>query len=297
MVVSQKPPAPGTRDALAVLDARGIPLLRTWRRGAIRLRWTPGGVVARGFLDGRSDGGSGMSKGRLEISNFKLYGLIAGLEGSAWSPGLVTALGLVLGLGACAALAVVEWGAWALVVPGRRPTEAGDDPGPGEPIEARAADGVAPGGDLARGPGGDGPDGPPGPRVRRGAGALRDRVEALGRHGWNVARLDLRGYGRSGGRARRSAVARRTTSAPGSTSLAARVGPPRVVALWGRSMGAAIAVRAAAEDPRVAALVLEAPYVDLEAAIASWLRRARVPLPRLFALLIAAGPRRWPASR
>jgi len=50
VVVSQRPPAPGSSDALAPLDARRI-LLRTWRRGAIRLSWAPGGVVARGFRD------------------------------------------------------------------------------------------------------------------------------------------------------------------------------------------------------------------------------------------------------
>src|SRR5205807_1248752 len=49
IVVSQRPPPPGTRDALAPLEARGIPVLRTWREGAIRLRWTPGGILARGF--------------------------------------------------------------------------------------------------------------------------------------------------------------------------------------------------------------------------------------------------------
>jgi competence protein ComEC len=51
VVVSQRPPAPGSRDPLATLDARGIHLLRTWQRGAIRLRWTRLGIEARGFRD------------------------------------------------------------------------------------------------------------------------------------------------------------------------------------------------------------------------------------------------------
>jgi pimeloyl-ACP methyl ester carboxylesterase len=58
-------------------------------------------------------------------------------------------------------------------------------------------------------------------------------------------------------------------------------------AAWGRSMGAAIATRATADDPRIVALVLEAPYLDLEAAIGGWLRRLRVPMTGLFARLIA----------
>lgn len=51
VVVSQRPPAPGTRDALATLP---IPLLRTWERGAIRLRWTRDGVTASGFRDNQA---------------------------------------------------------------------------------------------------------------------------------------------------------------------------------------------------------------------------------------------------
>jgi competence protein ComEC len=287
VIVSQKPPAPGTRDALAMLDAGGIPLLRTWQRGAIGLRWTPGGVVARGFLDGRSDGRSRISDLKFPISNSRSYGLIAGRGRSAWLPGLVAALGLAVGLGACAAMAVVEWGAWALVAPGRRLIEAGDDPCPGEPIEARGADGARLAGTWHAAPGATGRTVVLVHGFAERPGALHDRVEALRHHGWNVARPDLRGYGRSEGS---------WTSFGGREAgdlrawidvLAARAGPSPVVALWGRSMGSAIAVRAAAEDARIAALVLESPYADLEATIAAWLRRARVPLPRAFALLIA----------
>ena len=50
VVVSQRPPALGT-DALAPLERQGIPLWRTWRDGAVRLRWTSQGIVASGFLD------------------------------------------------------------------------------------------------------------------------------------------------------------------------------------------------------------------------------------------------------
>jgi len=51
VVVSQRAPQPGARDALAPLDARKLPVYRTWRRGAVRMTWTDEGVVARGFLD------------------------------------------------------------------------------------------------------------------------------------------------------------------------------------------------------------------------------------------------------
>lgn len=53
VVASQKPPSAGVADALTPLEARDIVLMRTWRAGAVSLRWTPAGVVASGFLDGR----------------------------------------------------------------------------------------------------------------------------------------------------------------------------------------------------------------------------------------------------
>jgi uncharacterized protein len=59
--------------------------------------------------------------------------------------------------------------------------------------------------------------------------------------------------------------------------------PPLQPVLWGRSMGAAIALRAAALDSRVLALVLEAPMVDLVASTAAVLRRRRLPFPRILA--------------
>ena len=51
-------------------------------------------------------------------------------------------------------------------------------------------------------------------------------------------------------------------------------------------MGATIALKAAAIDPRIKALVLEAPYRDLKSPVAAVLRRLRIPLSRAFARLI-----------
>ena len=42
-------------------------------------------------------------------------------------------------------------------------------------------------------------------------------------------------------------------------------------------MGAAIAMRAASEDDRIAALILEAPYLSLKQSLARWLVLARLP--------------------
>ena len=51
VIVSQRPPLPGSRDALAILESKKVPLLRTWRRGALRISWTNAGILITGFLD------------------------------------------------------------------------------------------------------------------------------------------------------------------------------------------------------------------------------------------------------
>jgi competence protein ComEC len=56
VVVSQRPPTPGSNDALSPLAARRI-LLRTWQLGAIGLKWTGQGVLVRGFRDDRTQWG------------------------------------------------------------------------------------------------------------------------------------------------------------------------------------------------------------------------------------------------
>jgi alpha-beta hydrolase superfamily lysophospholipase len=211
--------------------------------------------------------------------------------------GVVAVTGFALGAIFCAVLAVAEWGAWMLVAPGRSlkvgdtGTAPGSGEGNGEPIEAWTGDGLRLAGAWYRSvspvvPGrtaivihGFAED----PR------GFRDRAEALAKRGWNAAAIDLRGHGQSEGE---------HTSFGGRESddlhawiavVASRVGPGMTLAVWGRSMGAAVALRAAAEDRqgRIAALVLEAPYHDLEAAIEAMIRRFRLPGPRLLAWLIA----------
>jgi alpha-beta hydrolase superfamily lysophospholipase len=207
----------------------------------------------------------------------------------------------VLGLVGVVGLAVVDWAAWVLVLPARRPgsveaqvTFETDPAAPerrlGEPIEAVGADGVRLAGLWH-------PAGRKAGRVvllihgfAEDPSTLLARMEALNRHGWDVAALDTRAHGRSGGD-RGSFGGREAGDVAAwidALTGSGRVGDPGagVVTVWGRSMGAAIALRAAADDPRVAAVVLEAPYLDLVATVGVVLRRKRVPLPRLFAGLV-----------
>ncbi len=256
-------------------------MLRTWQHRAIHLRRFARGVSANGLRAVEAEW-SGPPR-RLPVR-------------AAMIPTLprvsVGILGFAFGAIACGALVVVEWAAWMMVTPGRRLGTAEVEAGFGETIETRAED-------LTRLAGVWVPAQPEDGEDRKGTvlllhgfaeppSAMNGRVEALTRRGWDVAALDLRGYGRSEGDhssfGGREAGDLRTWI----DALAGRIGPGAVVAVWGRSMGAAIALRAAADDPRIGALVLEAPYLDLEETLATLLRRFRLPLPRPLARLALA---------
>ena len=117
------------------------------------------------------------------------------------------------------------------------------------------------------------------------------RASMLNRHGWNVAALHSRAYGNSEGPhasfgGREAADVRAWLDALSDRVAALNPAASFQPALWGRSMGAAIALRTAAEDDRPAALVLESPMVDLDASVAAFLRSRRLPFSRLLARLI-----------
>jgi pimeloyl-ACP methyl ester carboxylesterase len=206
--------------------------------------------------------------------------------------GLVAVAGFVLGALFCLVMAVAEFGAWMLVAPGRRlnARESGAEPDQGEPIEALTADGLRLAGVWY-------------PSVVPASGrtaivihgyaedprGFRDRARSLAARGWNAAAIDLRGHGESEGEHTSFGGREWDDLHAWIDVLAARVGPGMILVVWGRSMGAAVALRAASEDreSRIAALVLEAPYHDLEAAIAVLIRRFRLPWPRVLARLIA----------
>jgi len=283
VVVSQRPLAPRASDALSLVERRGIPLLRTWRMGSIRLRWTTGGITARGFLEERNQQPAWRAQSTLRI--------------------LVGLLGFALGAIACLVLAVVEFGAWALVLPPRSIKDGEDpagNPAAREPqrvverIVVQAGDGAR----LtarwfpAHGPATTGRTVLLLHGFAEASTTLETRRAAtLNRHGWNVASLDSRGYGASDGPhatfgGREAGDVRVWLDA--LSERIARIGPapPFQPALWGRSMGAAIALRAAALDHRPVALVLESPLVDIDASTAVILRKRRLPFPKLLARLM-----------
>ena len=285
VVVSQRPPPAGSRDALALLIPRP---LRTWQLGAIRLAWTKTAIIAHGFLDSEREVSSATHA-------FEFF------LGEPVLSALVSLAGFFFGLLAVAILTVVDWGAWIIVLPSRRPGTLHDqvtfsiDPECaerrlGEPIEVIAADGARLAGIWH----------PADPTSSSGRvvllvhgfaedpSSLGARMEALNRHGWDVAALDVRAHGRSegdrgsfGGREAQDLSTWIDSLSNGKTEPSSAC-----FAVWGRSMGAAIALRAAANDPRIAALVLEAPYLDLEETLVRVLKRKRVPLAKLMGRLL-----------
>jgi competence protein ComEC len=278
VVVSQRPVEPGAADPLRFLDETGHGVRRTGSGGAILLRWSPGGWA----VEVRPDRGI-ETPPRGERSWVRRIAQEIGRHDprfpwrrrSSLASWLAGGVGALLGLAAFGLLAVIEWGAWSLVRPGQKAGAGPVEPSAWQPIEIQADDGARLRG--AWNPGATGRT----VILLHGFGedrsALVGRAEALSRRGWGVALIDSRGRGASGGSwttfgGREAGDVRRWLDA-----LADRAGPGFVPVLWGRSMGAAVAIRAATEDPRIAALVLEAPYAELVESVRTWLRLSRIP--------------------
>ncbi len=225
-----------------------------------------------------------------------------------WPIGFRVAIGLAgFAIGAIlwVVVTIVEFGAWTLVVPprgdGRRRPDGESGPGerPRPPASPNRSRPRRPTACAWRGAG-----------IRLRArwhgsrtvlllhGFAEDpsaweagRASILNRHGWNVAALDSRGYGRSGGLHASFGGREAGDIAAWLDAIAARPAAldPTVAfraAVWGRSMGAAIAMRAAAENPRIAALVLESPMVDLDRSVAGLLRKRGLRCTGVLARLI-----------
>lgn len=265
VIVSQRRPASSAREPLAFLADRGVPVLRTWQSGAVALRWARSGLAVRGFRD-RPD--------TEKPSRAMMAHAVAGLS---WLHVLLALAAFLLGLGLCFALAAIEWGAWILVRPGRRLRPVEHPPGPWEFIEARAGDGTRLVGLWHSGSPKDGRTAIVLHGFAEDRSAVLDRAESLAERGWNVALPDARGHGQSEGDHASFGGREASDLCAWLDVLEARVGSRLHFAVWGRSMGAAVALRAAGDDRRISSLVLEAPYPDLELAVAGWLARLRVP--------------------
>jgi uncharacterized protein len=99
--------------------------------------------------------------------------------------------------------------------------------------------------------------------------------------GWNVLAIDLRAHGQSGGRYVTAGRLEREDVGQVINQLrAARPGETRQVALFGVSLGAAVAAATAVtrtELGDIAAVVLESPYLDFRDPAAAQMQRLGVP--------------------
>jgi competence protein ComEC len=276
VVVSQRAPNAGAKDALTPLERRGVSVLRTWQTGAVHLIWYDTGLSAVGFLEERDRSrGSSVTLEVASLNNSAKGSPV--VQSHFGSSVLATVLGLVVGFLSFLTLVVIEWGAWALVRPGRKLVPHELEPPPWEPIEVFAADGIRLAGAWLSAEDAEGRTAVLLHGFAEDRAALLGRALALHQRGWNVALVDARGRGRSEGDlcsfgGREVGDLRRWIDV-----LTERSGQRMRLVAWGRSMGAAIALRAAAEDVRISALVLEAPYPDLAITVAAWLHRVRLP--------------------
>ncbi len=305
VIASQRSAGAEATDPLGAIERLGYRVLRTWREGAVRVSLSDDRVVVSGFLEERRNAQGKSMRGDPQVAAVR--GEAAALPESdsrrraSFGVGrklLVGLAGFILGAFACLLLAIVEIGAWALVMPYR--SIAASSPGwRGDVLGQRDVEAiVATAGDGSR-------------LVARWFPATGSsctgrtvlllhgfaetsraleaaRAAALNGYGWNVAALDSRGHGQSEGSYSTFGGLEAGDIRVWLDVLAARM--TRMDAaivfrpvLWGRSMGAAIALRAAALDSRAVALVLEAPMVDIVASTAAVLRRRRLPFPGFMA--------------
>ena len=108
---------------------------------------------------------------------------------------------------------------------------------------------------------------------------LLPHAEYLAARGYNLLLFDFRGRGASGGGAVTVGARERGDAAGALDYLAARGDVDmRRVGMQGYSMGGAVAIMAAAADPRVAGVVAEAPFTDVPTEVAFSFER-RIGLP------------------
>jgi pimeloyl-ACP methyl ester carboxylesterase len=108
--------------------------------------------------------------------------------------------------------------------------------------------------------------------------------------GYNVLVFDLRGHGTSDGARVSGGYFERDDVLGAYDFLLSRGAEPGRVGLVGRSMGAGIAIMAAALEPGIAAVVADSPYAEVDDVIAQETAR-QTPAPRWLVPVFLPGAR------
>ncbi len=201
--------------------------------------------------------------------------------------GLILGFSILTGILTALTWVIIDWGAWTLIVPGRRPSkpnpsELVPDPDP-EPdvgwhrIEINTPDGVNLVGNWRLEPSSEGQTLILLHGFAEDRSALRGRAAALAEAHWNVVVLDSRGRGESGGAFCTFGAREIGDINLWLNQLRQLIGPKARFYIWGRSMGAAIALGAALADRSILGVILEAPYDTLQHSISTALRKRRIP--------------------
>lgn len=182
-------------------------------------------------------------------------------------------------------LLVIRTGSRALTRPRPR-ADAEPFPEGWEPLTIAAADGARLVGHWRPSPT------PRGPRAlillhgfAETSGDLLDRADAMHARGWGILLADARATGQSEGKHVTFGAREGEDVSAWIDVLADRLPLDARFAAWGRSMGAAVALRAASRDSRIEALVLEAPYADFRRAVVRFFQLSKFGL-----LAILVGP-------
>ncbi len=290
-------------DALGPLAVEGLPVHRTWRDGAVLIRWDDDQPSVRTFLetpDGQPDGEQEIvdetTTGDPSVDDTQSETISTALRGIAIGLGAV--LAVAASLTTFAFVMLVEFGARILTRPRNRRRTTQEDTGatrPNSQVAIRMRDGAILVAHWQLPTTTDGSSQPivtlddPGPPIAilchgfaedGSSPAITRRAEWLVDRGWRVLIPDSRAHGRSGGRAVSFGGREADDLCTWLTAIRRASDRPDhrpTILVWGRSMGAAVASLAAARDSSIAGLILEAPYADLVDASSGWFRLVGVP--------------------
>lgn len=107
----------------------------------------------------------------------------------------------------------------------------------------------------------------------------------LSARGYRIVMFDFRAHGESGGDSTTIGLVESQEDAPAIINYVAEHYPSRPIILLGYSMGAVVAIMSGINDDRVAGIIADSPYPNLNTVVPRWLK-AKMGLPETYSKLI-----------